>query len=97
MNVNGTYIVAEYVYDCECNYAFACRLGPGPDGIDNGRQKLRQPADEQANSKEDASTADMGNNSTVEDNSENTDSCQNARVLEAVANVGHLEEIGAIS
>lgn len=94
---NGTYIITKNVYDGQCNYALACRLSPRPDGIDDGRQELRQPADKQANGEEDTSTTDVGDDGTVEYDRENTDSRQNTGVLEAVADVGHLEEIGAIS
>lgn len=66
MKAVETYVVAEYVYDCERNYSFACRLCPRPDGVDDSSEKLRQPADEQSDGKEHSSTADVGDDCTVE-------------------------------
>jgi hypothetical protein len=77
MKAVETYVVAEYVYDGERNYSFACRLSPRADGVDDSREKLGQPADEQSDGEKDSSTADVGDDCTVEYDSENTDSRQN--------------------
>lgn len=71
-----TYIVSENVYNCERDYPLACRLSPRTDGVDDSREKLRQPADEQPDGEEDPPTADVGDDCTVEYDSEDTDSCQ---------------------
>lgn len=94
---NGTHVVTKYIYDCKADYAFSCRLSARLDGVDDSCEELRQSANKQADGKEDTSTADVSDDGTVEYDSENTDSRENTRVLEAVADICHLEEICAIS
>jgi len=66
-------------------------------GVVNGRDKqLRYPAKDETRGEHDTATTIMGDESTVEENSNDGDAVEDARVLKGVADAGHLEEISAV-
>lgn len=75
MRALQTHIVAEYVYDRKCDYSLACRLSPGADGVNDGCEQLRQPADEQPDGEEDPPATDVGDHRTVQYDGEDTNGC----------------------
>lgn len=91
-----THVVASDVQHRQPDDSTACRDRAGGDGVHNGGKKLGKAAEEHADDQEDATAADVGDDGAVNQDRDDADGGEDACVLEAVADVGHLEEISAV-
>jgi hypothetical protein len=73
---------------CEC---------PGVSVVNCSNDQLAKTADEHSVGKEDPTTAPFSDDAAVDNNNDDSDGGQDARVHEWTSNVGHLEEVCSVS
>lgn len=66
------------------------------DVVDSRDNELRNSANKHANHQEHTAPPNLRDHTAVDDDDNNADGGQNARVLEGVANLCHFEEVGSV-
>lgn len=92
----NTNVVAEDIDDRQAHNGPPGGLGAGVLGVDHGGDQLREAAEEHADDEEHAAAADVGDDCAIDQDGDDPDGREDAGVLEAVADVCHLEEVRSV-
>lgn len=89
-------IVRHHVQARQSNKGLCRATGGRRNGVDDCDEELEDTADAEAGHEKDAATAEFGDDCAVDEDGEDADGGQDDGVLERLADVGHLEEVGAV-